>query len=100
MDLESLQRELNNLKNTVSKFMSSAAGGAAGSAQEVYSKVVGRVGDSASNFADRGAAIASTASEQAKTFASELEGMVRRNPIGAMAGAVVVGVMIGLLGRR
>jgi len=44
--------------------------------------------------------MASTAADQAKTFASELENMARRNPIGALAGAVVIGVMIGLLGRR
>jgi hypothetical protein len=42
----------------------------------------------------------STATEQAKTFASELESIARRNPIGAIAGAVLVGVLIGVLGRR
>jgi ElaB/YqjD/DUF883 family membrane-anchored ribosome-binding protein len=44
--------------------------------------------------------MASTATEQAKTFASEVESMARRNPMGAIAGAVLVGIMIGLLGRR
>ena len=44
--------------------------------------------------------MASTATDQAKTFASELESMARRNPIGAMAGAVMVGILIGMLGRR
>jgi ElaB/YqjD/DUF883 family membrane-anchored ribosome-binding protein len=31
---------------------------------------------------------------------SEFESMVRRNPMGAMAGAVMVGILIGALGRR
>ena len=44
--------------------------------------------------------MASAATGQAKSFASELASMARRNPIGAMAGAVVVGVLIGLMGRR
>jgi hypothetical protein len=33
------------------------------------------------------------------TFASELEAMTKRNPLGTIAGAVVVGVLIGLLAR-
>ena len=40
--------------------------------------------------------MASAASEQAKTFASELESVARRNPLGAIAGAVLFGVLIGL----
>ena len=51
-------------------------------------------------LAERGSAMASTATDQAKTFASEFESMARRNPIGAMAGAVMVGILIGMLGRR
>jgi ElaB/YqjD/DUF883 family membrane-anchored ribosome-binding protein len=99
-DLQSLQADLNGLKETVTKFMSEAAGQAAKSAREVSSHVTSRVSDVAGDLADRGSAIASTATEQAKTFASELESMARRNPIGALAGAVLVGVLIGVLGRR
>jgi hypothetical protein len=36
---------------------------------------------------------------QLKSFASELEGMARRNPLGAMAAALLVGVMIGVISR-
>ena len=43
--------------------------------------------------------IATTASKQAKTFASELETLGRNNPFGAMAAAMMVGVLIGLIGR-
>jgi ElaB/YqjD/DUF883 family membrane-anchored ribosome-binding protein len=99
-DLQSLRTDLNGLKDTLTKFMSQAAGEAAKSAREVSSNVAGRVGDVASDLADRGAEMASSATDQAKSFASELEKMARRNPIGALAGAVVIGVMIGLLGRR
>jgi ElaB/YqjD/DUF883 family membrane-anchored ribosome-binding protein len=99
-DLHSLQADIKCLKDTVTKFMSEAAGHAAKSAREVSSNVTSRVSDVAGDLADRGAAIASTATEQAKTFGSELESMARRNPIGAIAGAVLVGVLIGVFGHR
>jgi ElaB/YqjD/DUF883 family membrane-anchored ribosome-binding protein len=99
-DLQSLQADLNGLKETVTKFMSEAADQAAKSAREVSTHVASRVSDVAGDLADRGSAMASTATEQAKTFASEVESMARRNPMGAIAGAVLVGIMIGLLGRR
>jgi ElaB/YqjD/DUF883 family membrane-anchored ribosome-binding protein len=62
--------------------------------------LAGQVGSVASDVAGRSAEMASAASDQAKTFASELESMARRNPIGAIAGALLVGVLIGLMGRR
>jgi ElaB/YqjD/DUF883 family membrane-anchored ribosome-binding protein len=99
-DLQALQADLNRLKDTVSKFMSQAADEATKSAREVSANVAGRVGDVATDLAQRGSAMASTATDQAKTFASEVESMARRNPIGAMAGAVMVGILIGMLGRR
>jgi ElaB/YqjD/DUF883 family membrane-anchored ribosome-binding protein len=99
-DLQSLQADLNRLKDTVTKFMSQAADEATKSAREVSANVAGRVGDVASDIAQRSSAMASTATDQAKTFASEVESMARRNPIGAMAGAVMVGILIGMLGRR
>jgi ElaB/YqjD/DUF883 family membrane-anchored ribosome-binding protein len=66
----------------------------------VTSNVAGQVSDVASDLADRGSQYASSASDQAKTFATELESMARRNPLGALAGAVVIGVLIGVMGRR
>jgi ElaB/YqjD/DUF883 family membrane-anchored ribosome-binding protein len=99
-DLQSLRNDLNSLKETVTKFVSQASSGAAKSAREVTSSVASQVGGVAHDLADRGADMASAATDQAKTFASEVENMARRNPLGAIAGAVVVGVLIGLMGRR
>jgi ElaB/YqjD/DUF883 family membrane-anchored ribosome-binding protein len=99
-DLKSLQADINGLKDTVTRFMSQTADQAAKSAKDVTATVAGRVSDVAGDLADRGSAMASSAQQQAKTFASELEGMARRNPIGALAGAVLLGVLIGALGRR
>ena len=88
-DLTALRADLNGLKDTVTKFISQVSSEAAKSAREVTSSV-----------ADQGAEMMSAASEQAKTVASELESMTRRHPLGAIAGAVLIGVLIGLLGRR
>jgi ElaB/YqjD/DUF883 family membrane-anchored ribosome-binding protein len=99
-DLQSLRADLNSLKDTVAKFVSQAGNEAAKSAREVTSNVAGQVGGVASDLAGKGTEMASAAMDQAKSFASELEGMARRNPIGALAGAVMIGVLIGLMGRR
>jgi len=95
-DLKALRSDLSDLKDTVTKFVAQASHETAKSAREIGSQV----GAAASDMAERGANAASAATDQAKTFATELENIARRNPLGAIAGAVVVGVLIGILGRR
>jgi len=99
-DLKALRHDLNNLTDTVMKFVSQAGSEAAKSAREITSSVTGQVSSVASDMADKGANLASSTTQQAKTFATELENMARRNPLGAIAGAVMVGVLIGMIGRR
>lgn len=99
-DLQSLRADINSLKDTVANFVSQAGNEAAKSARDVTSNVADKVGDVASDLAGKGAEMASAVSDQTKSFASELENMARRNPIGAIASGMVVGVLIGLLGRR
>ena len=99
-DLQAIRNDINNLKDTLSRFMSQAGNEAVKSARQVTSNIAGQVGDVASDLANRGSELASSAGDQAKTFAAELESMARRNPLGALAGAVAVGVLIGIMGRR
>jgi ElaB/YqjD/DUF883 family membrane-anchored ribosome-binding protein len=99
-DLQAIQNDLNSLKDTLSRFMSQAGTQAFKSAGDATSNLAGQIGDVASNLADRGSQLASSAGDQAKTFASELEIMARRNPLGTLAGAVAIGVLIGIMGRR
>jgi len=99
-DLQALRTDLNSLRDTVTKFLAQAGSEAERSAYDLTSNLAGQVSDAAGNIASRSAEMASVASGQAKTLASELESMARRNPIGAMAGAVLLGVLIGLMGRR
>ena len=98
--MQAIRDDLNSLKDTLSRFMSEASGEALKSARQVTSNVAGQVSDVASDLANRGSQLASSAGDQAKTFATELEGMARRNPLGALAGAVAIGVFIGVMGRR
>ena len=98
-DLQSLREDLNNLKDTVAEFVSQASIDAVKTARDVTSNVASQVGNATSNVAEKGSEIATIASKQAKTFASELETLGRNNPIGAMAAAMMVGVLIGLIGR-
>jgi ElaB/YqjD/DUF883 family membrane-anchored ribosome-binding protein len=99
-DLRALQNDLNNLKDTVMRFISHASDEATKSSREITSNVADHMSSVASDMAGKGANVASVATQQAKTFASEIEGIARRNPLGAIAGAVVIGVLIGLMGRR
>ena len=61
-------------------------------AQNIGSTVADQVTDYASNAA-------SSVQAQAKTFASELETMARRNPLGTIGGTLIVGIVIGMLSR-
>jgi len=99
-DLQAIRNDINNLKDTLSRFMSQAGNEAVKSARQVTSNIAGQVGDVASDLANRGSQLASSAGDQAKSFAAELESMARRNPLGVLAGAVAVGVLIGIMGRR
>jgi hypothetical protein len=46
-----------------------------------------------SHASDTAGEMAGAATQQMKTFASELESMTKRNPLGTLAGAVLVGLL-------
>ena len=79
--------------------VASQAGEAAKNIRDVSQTIASQVGTAASGLADTSSDLASSAKEHAKTFASELEGMARRNPLGTIAGALLVGVVIGMMFR-
>lgn len=95
-DLKALQSDLSDLKTTVAKLVSRAGVESAKSAREI----AGQVSTAASDLAEKGVNVASVATDEAKTLATELENIARRNPLGALAGAAVVGVLIGMMWRR
>lgn len=98
-DVSSLRADMTKMHETFSDFVSETGGHAARTARSVGQAVVSQVGSTASGLANTGAGMASSATEQVKTFATELEGIARKNPLGALAGALAVGVVIGLIVR-
>jgi hypothetical protein len=75
-------------------------------AREAMVSVTAKVGDAVDRgqtAVSRGTAaagkMAKSAFQQFTTFASEFEAVVKRNPFGALAGAVLTGVLIGTFMR-
>jgi ElaB/YqjD/DUF883 family membrane-anchored ribosome-binding protein len=97
--LSELRQDMASLKSTISRFASQAGDDAAKTVRGASQTLAAQVGSAASGVADMSSDLATSAKEHAKTFASELEGMARRNPLGTLAGALVVGVVIGMMSR-
>jgi ElaB/YqjD/DUF883 family membrane-anchored ribosome-binding protein len=98
-DLNRLRRDVASLTEKVGRLASQAGGEAMKAARSMSETVASQVGDAAGGVAEAGSELASSAREHAKTLASELEGMARRNPLGTIAGALVLGVIIGMMTR-
>jgi ElaB/YqjD/DUF883 family membrane-anchored ribosome-binding protein len=94
-----LRDDIASLKETVARLASQASTEAGKTIREVGETVASQVGSAASSVAEAGSELAGSAKEQAKTLASELEAVARRNPLGALAGALLVGVLIGMMSR-
>jgi ElaB/YqjD/DUF883 family membrane-anchored ribosome-binding protein len=79
-DLARLREDVTRMQETISRFTSRAGGEAARTARNVSQAVTSEAGSAA----------------------AELENMVRRNPLGTLAGALVAGIFIGMMtrGRR
>ena len=98
-DVSSLRADVTKLHDMLSKFVSEAGGQAARTVRSVGQAVASQVGSTATGLASTGADIASSTTDQLKTFATELEGIARKNPLGALAGALALGIVIGLFMR-
>jgi len=98
-DMSRLRDDVASLKETLARFASQAGSEASQTLRQVGQTVATQLGTAASGVAEAGSELAASAKEQAKTFASEVETMARRNPLGALAGALFVGVIIGMISR-
>ena len=97
--LSQLSRDVASLKDTFSLLVSQAGGEAAKKMRNMDEAVASQVSDTASGVADTGSDLASSAKRHATTLASELEAMARRNPLGTIAGTLLVGVIVGMISR-
>ena len=94
-----LSRDMASLRDSFAQLASQAGSEAAKAMRSVSQTVASQVGGAASGAADTGADLAAAAKEHAKTFASELEAMARRNPLGTIAGTLLVGIVLGMMTR-
>jgi ElaB/YqjD/DUF883 family membrane-anchored ribosome-binding protein len=94
-----LGRDVGSLKDTFTRLASQLGDAGTKTVRNVSQTVASQVGTATSGIVDTGSDLASSAKEHAKTFASELESMARRNPLGTIAGALLVGVIIGMMSR-
>ena len=98
-DVNKLRRDVASVKDALARLAAQKGDEVAKTFRNVSQTVTSHVGSAASGVADAGSELASSAKDQAKTFAAELENMTRRNPWGALAGAVLVGVIMGIIAR-
>jgi ElaB/YqjD/DUF883 family membrane-anchored ribosome-binding protein len=91
-DVSKLRADIASIQQTMAKFVSQAGGEATRTAQSVGSAVASQIGGVASDMA-------SATTAQAKTFASELETMARKNPLGTIGVTLLAGVIIGMITR-
>ena len=98
-EMSNLRRDVASLKGTFARLASQVGGEVAKTARSMSQTVASQVGSTTSGVTDAGSELASAAKEHATTLASELEGMARRNPLGTIAGALLVGVIIGMMSR-
>ena len=97
--LSQLSRDVAGLKDTLAQLLSQAGGEAVKRMQDVRDAVASQVGDAAGGVADTSSDLATSAKQNVKTFTSELEGVARRNPLGTIAGTLLVGVIVGMMSR-
>ena len=96
----SLADEIASLKETVAGLVASMGSEATKTVKAASDAVTTQIGNVASGALDAGASAASFAGDQAKTMANELEAFARRNPLGALGGTLVLGILIGMIARN
>ena len=78
----------------------SEAGSAATQAVDTGEAIADRVGAAGSAVVQKGSALANTAVERGRSLAMDLEAFTRRRPLSALAGALLTGLIVGLLRRK
>jgi ElaB/YqjD/DUF883 family membrane-anchored ribosome-binding protein len=98
-DIQSLKSDLASLKESIASLTATAATSTMGMASDAASKVSEKVSDAATLIAEKSSSMASVATEGAKSLSAEVEDLTRRNPLAALASAVVLGLLLGMASR-
>ena len=98
-DVDKLRHDIASLKDSLARVAFGATAQAADAVRGVGQSATSQVGATASGLMDTGSDLAASAKDQALTLASQLESATRRNPLGAIGGALLVGVVLGMMSR-
>jgi ElaB/YqjD/DUF883 family membrane-anchored ribosome-binding protein len=98
-DMKTLRADMAKMQDTLMKFVSQVGSHSSQTMSDVGQAVAGQVASAASGIAGAGSDMAASATAQAKTFASELESMARKNPLGTLVGTLMVGMVVGFISR-
>ena len=98
-DLAKLRKDMFEMQETLAKFASKAGNEAMKTAQNMGAAVTSQVGNAAQQVGEAASEYASAATQQVKTVASEVESMARKNPLGTIGAALLVGVVVGMMTR-
>lgn len=98
-EISSLKSDLQSIKQSLASLTSKASSSAMGMASDATSKMSETVSGVASTIAEKSTDIASAASRGASSLTAEVEDITRRNPLPALAGAVAVGMLVGMAAR-
>lgn len=98
-DLDKLRQDVASLKDSLARVAFGATAQAADAVRGAGQSATSQVGATASGLMDTGSDLAASAKDQALTLASQLEATARRNPLGAIGGALLVGIVLGMMSR-
>jgi ElaB/YqjD/DUF883 family membrane-anchored ribosome-binding protein len=77
-----------------------ALAGAAHRARAIGETIIERVSATSIAAADTASAMVDSAANSARSMARDLESFTRRQPLSALAGALLIGVVLGMFSRR
>jgi len=98
-DVDKLRQDIASLKDSLARVAFGATAQAADAVRGAGQTATEQMGATASGLLDTGSDLAASAKDQALTLASQLESATRRNPLGAIGGALLVGIVLGMMSR-
>ena len=87
-------------QSTLGERVSEAGSAATQAVRDTGEAIADRVGAAGSAVVQKGSALANTAVERGRSLAMDLEAFTRRRPLSALAGALLTGLIVGLLRRK
>jgi ElaB/YqjD/DUF883 family membrane-anchored ribosome-binding protein len=99
-ELAALKEEMGRLAQAVRTLLEAHADQARARMGDAATEASSRAAAAAEHAKEAGQQLLGDAEKEAQRLAEELGGVIQRNPLGAAAGAFVVGLLLGLMRSR